>query len=85
MTKHKGEKRGHCIRLTGDIYENAQNLFGRVCNNTLYGGDCYGSSYCFGDCDHQDVRCTKCQIVLCGHCLALRFLNKCPKCSTCFI
>ena len=63
-------------------YQKIYRKFRLICNNTLGGGsDCYGSSFCAGDCKHEETRCGSCVLVICGHCLELLWEDKCPACG----
>jgi hypothetical protein len=39
-----------------------------ICNNSLYGGDCYGETFCPQKCGHEDFKCLNCDILFCGCC-----------------
>lgn len=50
----------------------ANQKYGYICNNTVYGGDCYGRSYCdnYSEClkDHPNQFCEECKVYICGCC-----------------
>lgn len=58
----------------------------KVCNNTVFFGDCYGESYHTKYdhrtrtyqfvCDCVDKKCNHCQLHICGHCY-----DYCPVCG----
>jgi hypothetical protein len=61
----------------------------KVCNNSISGGDCYGSSYCYPPGveiveehkDHRDFEC-ECGAVICACCYFLaQLFSVCPLCS----
>ncbi len=61
-----------------------------ICNNNE-GGDCWGDSFCSSystrrktgeifctrTCDHENWKCSTCNLLICGCC----YFNKCPKCG----
>lgn len=66
-----------------------------LCNNSLYGADCYGISYCeryvdentrILECQHKDINVCEIHknVLLCGCCDAFNAINdedkKCPFC-----
>ncbi len=62
------------------------DVYGILCNNTIYGGDCYGDSYCSykKKCEHEDIKCNQCdKIIICGCCYYLHGINicECPICN----
>lgn len=62
-------------------YNDVYKMYKLVCNNTVNGGDCYGESYCDENCNHKDIMCRECNILLCGCCLELQNGGKCPCCK----
>ena len=64
---------------TGFYNSKAVILGNKLCNNNLFGGDCYGQSYCDLDkegCDHENIKCRSCQLIVCGCCY-----RDCPLCE----
>lgn len=57
--------------------------YGKLCNNTINSGDCYGETHCFeenGGCSHKDFRCVNCGCFFCGCChFYKRYI--CPTCD----
>ena len=47
-----------------------------LCNNTIYGGDCYGRSYCRSGCQCGRVKCKFFGLAICGCCY-----QNCPLCE----
>lgn len=54
-----------------------------LCNNSMYGGDCYGESYCNDNCGHVDYICPCCNFKICACCSYHKspFMERCLMCK----
>jgi hypothetical protein len=67
--------------MTKEDFIKIHKRYKLICNNSVYGGDCHGETFCEGNCDHRNLVCKECRMFICGCC----YEKQCPCCKKPFL